>query len=158
MIRMRAGLVIAAALAGGCSDRSSAGKNEALLTDTSAAGRYRASVAMAEIDTSVLMVARGADPHWRVNIMPGGLRYLTPSHMDGFLFPAGKVDGEDSSSVWSTTRIGAGPKSLRLHLRKQPCTDAFSGLAFEYHAEVTIDGTKMVGCAMPTHPPATPPR
>jgi uncharacterized membrane protein len=77
--------------------------------------------------------------------------------MEGWLFPAGKVDGEDSNSTWTTTRTGMGPKTLRLHLRKQLCQDPFSGLAFEYTADVAIDGTKMIGCAMPTHPPATPP-
>ena len=106
-------------------------------------------------DSATIYEARG--PGWHLEIYGEGIRYTGPEDSTGVLFPAGRVDGNDSASTWSSKRTGSrAPYGVRAEFLRTSC--AFGGTSYRYRAVVVIDNEPRQGCAQAgtaPRPPAT---
>ena len=148
-MRYAAAAVLLAATSLGCGE--SVKDAQKLHADSVAAIMERAERDIQK-DSVPLMIAGNTEPFWRVDVTSGGLVYLPTQQGGAVRFPPGRVDGGDSASVWKSTRTGAGPKVLELHLLRFVCHDPKNPAnTFPYSAELVLDGRPGIhGCATPT--------
>ncbi len=135
---MRRLLILAAFSATGCTGHPRAPKS----ADSTAA-------APPAIRTNRTMyVARGTSEGktWKIEIYEDGIR-LTDSSRPAVVFPPGRVDGNDSASIWTAKRQGTAPNTLNLALIRMNCSDGHSDTVFPYKAAVILDGAQRMGCA-----------
>jgi uncharacterized membrane protein len=101
-------------------------------------------------DSQAIFLAHGLEsgPAWRVEIYGEGIRYRGPESAGGVVFPAGRVDGDDSASVWSSKRYGdEGPHSIHLEFLRRQCSDGATSTAWPYSVALVVDDAARQGCA-----------
>ena len=85
------------------------------------------------------------EPYWAVEILNEGIRYHWAGNRAGVVFGAGRVEGGDSLSMWTSKRVATdGPRSLQLELLRVPCSDRPPS---PYRAALVVDGQSFQGCA-----------
>jgi uncharacterized membrane protein len=91
--------------------------------------------------------ARGSDPQWGLKIRGQQITLTRPGQPD----LAGTAPGaaiKDHSATW--TAVLPNRQTLKVSLYASSCTDAASGAAYAYSAEVTLpDASPLNGCAGP---------
>ncbi len=108
-------------------------------------------------DTHAIYVARGTgNTPWTLEVFGEGIRYRWPDNPAGVVFPAGRVDGNDSSSTWLTKRSGPGPKNIQMQILRLSCVDPKTFLVSAYRVALVVDGVQRQGCAMAGPRPAAP--
>lgn len=88
--------------------------------------------------------AAGTEPFWGLSIDDEGMRFTTPEHPEGRLFPptAPVVDG--NSLRWS---VVSGTASIDARIQPGQCSDMMSDKLWTHNAVVQIDQTNYRGCA-----------
>ncbi len=131
-------LLILATVATACSGHPRATKS----ADTTAAAQPGTST------SRTMYVARGTSEgkSWKIEIYEDGIR-LTDASRPAIVFPPGRVDGNDSASIWTAKRQGSAPNALNLALLRMTCSDGHSDTVFPYRAAVILDGAQRMGCA-----------
>ena len=85
---------------------------------------------------------------WTVEIFGQGIRYRWEGNREGVMFGAGRVEGDDSSSVWTAKRVSPNPpRSLQLQIVRMSCSDGPNGIVSDYRVALLVDGRGHAGCA-----------
>jgi uncharacterized membrane protein len=94
---------------------------------------------------SVLFIAMGNEPSWRLDARDSGLVLTSMIDPQKRKFPpAEPIEVAGSIRLESATAEG----SIQVMLEKQRCVDSMSGSRFEYVATITIDSQRLTGCAI----------
>lgn len=146
---MRRLVILAAVLVAACGSRPPRPTKTA---DSSAAAQPAITA------RHTMFVARGISEGkpWKIEVFEDGIR-LTDGSGAPVVFPPGRVDGNDSASIWTAKRLGGTPNTINLALVRMSCSDGHSDTAFPYRAAVILDGTQRMGCGS-GGPPTPAPR
>jgi uncharacterized membrane protein len=93
---------------------------------------------------SYIVMARGTEPFWAVEVSDAGIVWRQPS--DPKEIPLGAPQTQDAEG---TVRYHASSNghSLELLVDAQACRDGMSGEFFAYSARAVLDGKEFTGCA-----------
>lgn len=101
-------------------------------------------------DSHTIYEARNfrAGPFWTIEIFGQGIRYRWDGNRQGVMFGAGRVEGDDSLSVWTAKRNSSDPpRSLQLQILRLNCSDGPNGIVSDYSVALIVDGKAFQGCA-----------
>lgn len=88
--------------------------------------------------------ARGNEPFWQITVDGGRLSLTQPGAPET---PPASYDIVARTAAGQTLAATVGGQSLVLETAPQLCRDSMSGMAYPQQARLTIDGTRMEGCA-----------
>lgn len=93
-------------------------------------------------DLGPVLVARGTEPFWRLEILPGDRLYFTETSRIMPIEAPFEAPQRDGVGV---LRIASGPISAVL--TPEPCSDGMSDITYAYSAKLTVENVPFKGCA-----------
>lgn len=148
-MRVRLFLVVAL-LAAACTTREQRDAPPAAADSAGATPPTAADDPVITDSVNAIYIAHGMrnGPAWTLSVFGEGIRYRWAGNPGGVVFPAGRVDGGDSASIWTAKRTGDLPRAISMQLLQLPCTDGATDTVYQFRVALMIDNRdQRLGCA-----------
>jgi uncharacterized membrane protein len=97
---------------------------------------------------SVIFIASGNEPSWRVQIREDGISMWSIESPGEIIFPASESSEADGNMSFNATGTDS---DIQVVIEKQRCVDTMSGSRYEYTARVDFEDKQLQGCAIKGH-------